>query len=64
LGFEYKQGAKYSDWKDADYWDAHLAWTPNNNLTLILAHVNAGDHKSTNKVGLGNGVVLSVQYAF
>jgi hypothetical protein len=63
-GFEYKQGAKYSDWKDADYWDAHLAWTPNSNLTLILAHVNAGDNKSTTKVGLGSGVVLSAQYAF
>jgi len=63
-GFEYKQGAKYSDWKDANYWDAHLAWTPNKNLTLILAYVDAGDHKSATKVGLGNGVVLSAQYAF
>jgi len=64
VGFEYKQGAKYSDWKDAGYWDAHLAWTPTSNLTLILAHVNAGDYKSTSKVGLGTGVVLSAQYAF
>ena len=63
-GFEYKQGARYSDWKDANYWDAHLAWTPNKNLTLILAYVDAGDHKSAAKVGLGNGVVLSAQYAF
>jgi hypothetical protein len=63
-GFEYKQGPKYSDWKDADYWDAHLAWTPSSNLTLILARVNAGDNKSTTKVGLGSGVVLSAQYAF
>jgi len=63
-GFEYKQGAEYSDWKDAGYWNAHLAWTPTSNLTLILAHVNAGDYKSTSKVGLGNGVVLSAQYAF
>lgn len=63
-GFEYKQGAHYKDWKDADYWDAHIAWTPNKNLTLILAYVDAGDHKSASKVGLGNGVVLSGQYAF
>jgi hypothetical protein len=63
-GFEYKQGAKYSDWKDADYWDTHLAWTANNNLTLVLAYVNAGNQTSTNKVGLGDGVVLSAQYAF
>ena len=63
-GFEYKQGAKYPDWKDADYWDAHLAWTPNKNLTLVVAYVDAGDYKSSHKVGLGNGVVLSAQYAF
>jgi hypothetical protein len=64
VGFEYKQGAEYSDWKDASYWNAHLAWTPTSNLTLIIAHVNAGDNKSTTKVGLGSGVVLSAQYAF
>jgi hypothetical protein len=64
LGFEYKQGAEFDDWKDANYWNAHLAWTPTSNLTLILAHVNAGDYKSTSKVGLGTGVVLSAQYAF
>ncbi len=63
-GFEYKQGAHYNDWKDADYWDAHVAWTPNKNLTLILAYVDAGDHTSTSEVGLGNGVVLSGQYSF
>jgi len=64
VGIEYKQGAEFSDWKDASYWDAHLAWTPTSNLSLILAHVNAGDKESTKKVGLGNGVVLSAQYAF
>ena len=64
LGFEYKEGSSYSDWKDADYWETHLAWTPNDNLTLVLAYVDAGDSKSASKVGLGNGVVLSVQYAF
>ena len=63
-GFEYKQGARYFDWKDANYWDTHVAWTPNKNLTLILAYVDAGDHKSASRVGLGNGVVLSAQYAF
>jgi len=63
-GFEYKQGAKYSDWKDANYWDAHLAYTPNENLTLVLAYVNAGDEKKSSPVGLGDGVVLSAQYAF
>jgi hypothetical protein len=63
-GFEYKQGAEYDDWKDASYWNAHLAWTPTAALTLIAAHVDAGDYKSTTTVGLGGGLVLSAQYAF
>lgn len=63
-GFEYKQGPRYPDWKDANYWDIHLAWTPNENLTLVLAYVNAGDHKKSSPVGLGDGAVLSAQYAF
>jgi hypothetical protein len=64
VGFEYKQGAEFDDWKDSSYWNAHLAWTPTSNLTLILAHVDAGDDKSTTRVGLGTGVVLSAQYSF
>jgi hypothetical protein len=63
-GFEYKQGARYKDFKNANYWDAHIAWTPNKNLSLVLAYVDAGDHKSAKVTGLGNGVVLSAQYAF
>ncbi|MGA2172998.1 MAG: DUF3034 family protein [Sedimentisphaerales bacterium] len=63
-GFEYRQGAHYDDWKDASYWDAHVAWFVNKSLTLVGAYVNAGDHDSTSKVGLGDGVVFSVQYQF
>ncbi len=63
-GFEYKQGARYTDWKDADYWDAHLAWTPTKSLTLIAAYVDAGSYQSTKEIGLGGGLVLSAQYAF
>ena len=63
-GFEYKQGARYKDFKNANYWDAHVAWTPNKNISLILAYVNAGNYKSSSVTGLGNGVVLSAQYAF
>lgn len=64
LGFEYRQGPNYGDWKDANYWDAHLAWFVTNNLTLVVAYVDAGDINSKDKVGLGNGVVFSAQYAF
>lgn len=64
LGFEYEQGAKFSSFKNADYWDAHIAWLANENLSLVLAYVDAGNSKSTKKTGLGDGVALSVQYAF
>lgn len=64
LGVEYKQGAKYDDWKDADYWDVHLAWFINPRTTLVAAYVNAGDEESSSKHGLGEGLVLSLQYAF
>jgi len=64
VGFEYKQGARFSDFRNADYWDAHLAWLATDKLTLVAAYVDAGDSKSTDKVGLGDGVVLSAQYAF
>ncbi len=43
LGFEYRQGAHFADFKNADYWNAHLAWFANKNLTLVAAYVNAGD---------------------
>jgi hypothetical protein len=64
LGFEYKQGARFDDFKNADYYDVHAAWFFNKNLTLVGAYVNAGDEESTSRVGLGDGVVLSAQYAF
>lgn len=64
LGLEYKQGAQFDTFKNADYWDAHVAWFVNKNLTLVAAYVNAGDETSTTETGLGDGLVLSAQYAF
>jgi hypothetical protein len=64
VGFEYKQGAEFDAFKNANYWDAHLAYFANKNLTLVGAYVNAGDEKSTTTTGLGDGLVLSAQYAF
>jgi len=66
LGFEFKQGARFSNVQNANYWDAHLAWIPNKNLTLIAAYTVTGDYgKSGNtRTGLGDGFVLSAQYAF
>jgi hypothetical protein len=64
LGFEYRQGAGFDDFKNADYWNAHAAWFANKNLTLVAAYVATGDEKATDKVGLGDGVVFSFQYGF
>jgi hypothetical protein len=64
IGYEYRQGAHYDDFKNADYWNAHVAWFVNKNLTLVGAYVYTGDKASTSKVGLGDGVVFSIQYAF
>ena len=64
VGFEYREGAHFDDFKNADYWNTHIAWFVNKNLTLVGAYVNTGDHESSSKVGLGDGVVFSIQYAF
>ena len=63
-GFEYKQGPDFNRLKNADYWDVHAAWLVNKNLSLIAAYTYAGDYKKTKEVGLGNGFVISAQYAF
>lgn len=64
LGYEFKQGARFSNVQNANYWDAHLAWIPNKNLTIIAAYTVTGDYTGSTRQGLGNGVVLSAQYAF
>ena len=64
VGVEYKQGAKFSDFKNADYWDAHIAWFVNKNFSLVAAYVVTGNRTGTSAVGLGDGVALSAQYAF
>jgi hypothetical protein len=63
-GYEFRQGAKFPTFKDANYHDIHGAWLANKNLSFIAAYVYAGDHKSVDRVGLGKGLVLSAQYAF
>ncbi|OQA23891.1 MAG: hypothetical protein BWY59_02446 [Verrucomicrobia bacterium ADurb.Bin345] len=64
LGLEFEQGSKFDSFENANHWNANLAWLYDANLTLVLAYVNGGDHESTSEVGLGDGVVLSAQYAF
>ncbi len=64
IGAEYKQGATYGDFKNADYWNVHAVWLANEHLSLIGTYVNAGNEKSESRAGLGEGVALSVQYTF
>ena len=65
VGYEFKQGEEYSHLSNANYWDVHVAWLANKNLTLVLAYADTGRYSLPNtKVGLGSGPVLSAQYAF
>ena len=64
IGLEYKQGPSYGTWKDADKWNVHVGWFVNEKLTLIAAYANAGNRNSTKSVGLSDGPVVSLQYAF
>ena len=64
VGVEYRQGAQFAAVKNADYYDAHVAWLASKQLTLVAAYVNTGNETSTTKTGLGTGYVLSAQYAF
>ena len=66
VGYEFKQGEQFASYKNANYWNAHLAWIPNKNLTLIAAYTATGSYTKAGNTrqGLGNGFVLSAQYAF
>lgn len=63
VGYEYKQGAKFHGWHDADYQNVHGTVFINDKLTLVGAWVYAGRAKSSRAVGLGNGFAVSLQYA-
>jgi len=66
VGYEFKQGEQYDHLSNANYWDVHVAWLANKNLTLVLAYADTGRYANSGntKVGLGSGPVLSAQYAF
>ena len=71
VGLEYKQGARVGDGiRNHDYYDGHVAWFVNDSLTLVAAFVQTGDkdkfyrHGSAKNLGVGSGLVFSVQYQF
>ena len=71
IGLEYKQGARVGGGiRNHDYWDGHVAWFVNDKLTLVAAFAETGDKDkfyrrgSAKNLGVGSGLVLSVQYQF
>ncbi len=71
IGLEYKQGARVGDGiRNHDYYDGHVAWFVNKKLTFVAAFAETGDKDkfyrrgSTKNLGVGSGLVLSVQYQF
>jgi hypothetical protein len=65
VGYEFKQGEQFNSFKNANYWNAHLAWLVNSNLTVIAAYTDTAKYGGgATRQGLGNGFVLSAQYAF
>jgi len=71
IGLEYKQGARVGDGiRNHDYWDAHVAWFVTKKLTFVAAFAETGDKDkfyrkgSAKNLGVGSGLVLSVQYQF
>ena len=71
LGFEYKQGVHVGDGiTNHDYFDGHVAWFVTDSLTLVGAYAYTGDKDrfyhdgKTDRLGVGGGFVLSVQYQF
>ena len=71
IGVEYKQGVDAGDGiRNHDYWDAHVAWFVTKQLTLVAAYADTGDKDrfyrtgSAKNLGVGSGVVFSLQYQF
>ena len=66
IGLEYRQGVNVGEGiKNADYWDGHVAWFVNEHFTLVGAYVSTGNKdKGFDKLGIGDGFVLSAQYQF
>ena len=71
IGFEYKQGVRVGDGiTNHDYFDGHVAWFVTDTLTLVGAYAYTGDKDrfyrggKTDRLGVGGGFVLSVQYQF
>jgi len=66
VGVEYKQGVDAGNGiQNSDYYNGHVAWFATDKLTLVAAYADTGESgKGFSNLGVGDGFVLSAQYAF
>jgi hypothetical protein len=66
VGVEYKQGVDVGNRiQNASYWNAHAAWLATEKLTFVAAYGHTGNEsQGLDDVGVGQAIVLSVQYGF
>jgi len=66
VGVEYKGGIDAGDGiQNSDYWNAHAAWFVTEKLTLVAAYAYTGRMEGgLDDLGIGQAIVLSVQYGF
>ena len=63
VGYEIKQGAKFSSFKNANYMNAHIAYMPTKNISAVVAYIYAGK-TGISTVGMGNGIATTLNFAF
>ena len=66
VGVEYKQGASVGNGiHNSDYWNAHVAWLATDKLTVVAAYGDTGRNShGLDDIGVGQAIILSVQYGF
>jgi hypothetical protein len=66
VGVEYKGGIDAgSGIQNSDYWNAHAAWFATEKLTLVAAYGYTGRMEGgLDDIGIGQAIILSVQYGF
>ena len=66
VGVEYKQGVDVGNRiQNASYWNAHAAWLATEKLTFVAAYGHTGNaSQGLDDVGVGQAIILSMQYGF
>jgi hypothetical protein len=51
--------------QNASYWNAHAAWLATEKLTFVAAYGHTGNaSQGLDDVGVGQAIILSMQYGF